>query len=198
MTIHTFGDSHCCGAFGVFKSIQIHHLGPILCYSFGKNKLNKLNIINYNVKENDTCIFSFGEIDCRCHINKHITLTNTYQTIIDNIIINYFDAIKQNILQYKHINTIIYNVIPPPQIYNTWIDSEYPFIGSDEERKNYVLYFNEQLKKYCLQYKYLFFNIYNKYIDNNGYLDKKYSDDHVHIKDNIYIIEFFNERYVYN
>ncbi len=188
--IHTFGDSHCCGAFACFPQIKIHHLGPVLAYSFGKDKLKRLNIKDYDVKENDTVLFSFGEIDCRCHINKHITTDNTFENIIDNIIINYFEAIKENIIQYNNINTIIYNVVPPPQLFNTWVDLGYPFLGTDEERKSYVLYFNKQLKNYCLKYNYIFFDIYDAYIDVNGYLNKVYSDDHVHINNCIYISEF--------
>ena len=33
-SIHTFGDSH--SQFGWNDNIKKHHLGPILCYSFGK------------------------------------------------------------------------------------------------------------------------------------------------------------------
>jgi hypothetical protein len=192
MTIHTFGDSHGCGSFGVFENIKINQLGAILCYSFGREKLKRLNIKNHGVEENDSCIFSFGEIDCRCHIKKHVTDEKTYQSIIDELVINYFEAVYENVLQYKNINVYIYNVVPPPQIENTWNDHGYPFIGTDEERKNYVLYFNQKIKEYCLIYGYNFFDIYDHYIDKNGYLDKKYSDDHVHIKDSKYIIDYVN------
>jgi hypothetical protein len=37
MTIHTFGDSHSRSG---WSGIMNHHLGPVLCYSFGKEKLN--------------------------------------------------------------------------------------------------------------------------------------------------------------
>lgn len=43
MPIHTLGDSHA-SHFGGWKecsNVRTHHLGPILCYSFGKEKLNK-------------------------------------------------------------------------------------------------------------------------------------------------------------
>ena len=194
-TVHTFGDSHCNGAFESFTTIKRHHLGPVLCYSFGRDKLNRLNIKNYNVKERDICIFSFGEIDCRCHIKKYIRNDKTYQEIIDEIIENYFIAIYLNVKQYNNLTVYVYNVVPVPQLFNTWNDEGYPFIGDDEERKNYVLYFNAKIKQYCKKYKYHFFNIYNKYINENGYLDKKYSDDHVHIANdkNKYIKQFLFE-----
>jgi len=136
--VHTFGDSHCNGAFGSFRKIKRHHLGAILCYSFGRDKLNRLNIKDYNVKENDICIFSFGEIDCRCHIKKHITEEKSYQNIIDEMIKNYFIAIDLNVKQYNNIIVYVYNVIPVPQVFNTWIDDGYPFIGSDKDK---ILYY---------------------------------------------------------
>jgi hypothetical protein len=76
MSIHTVGDSH---SYYGWSGIIHHHLGAVLCYSFGKEKLNKCDIRNFDIKDGDTVIFCFGEIDCRCHIHKHITETTTYQ-----------------------------------------------------------------------------------------------------------------------
>jgi hypothetical protein len=91
MSIHTFGDSH---SYNGWSGVVPHHLGPVLCYSFGKEKLNRCDIRNFNIKDGDTIVFCLGEIDCRCHIHKHITETTRYQDIINNIIDNYFEAIE--------------------------------------------------------------------------------------------------------
>ena len=86
-------------------------IGPLLCYSFGKENLKRCNISDYDLKNNDTIIFSLGEIDCRCHIIKHINEKMTYKTIIKIIIDMYIDAIKINVdkseLTFKNI--CIYN-----------------------------------------------------------------------------------------
>ena len=94
MSIHTIGDSHSVNG---WSGIIQHHLGAVLCYSFGKEKLNRCNIRNFNIKDGDTIVFYLGEIDCRCHIHKHITETTTYQDIINNIVDNYFEAIELNV-----------------------------------------------------------------------------------------------------
>ena len=110
MSIHTIGDSHSKkGWTGIIK----HHLGPLLCYSFGKEKLNRCDIRNFNIKDGDTIIFCLGEIDCRCHIHKHISESTSYKYIINNIINNYFEAIKLNvsISQIKFKNICIYKII---------------------------------------------------------------------------------------
>jgi hypothetical protein len=193
--IHTVGDSHAFqhGCIEPIPSrIVQHHLGPVLCYSFGKEKLKRCDIRNFNIKNGDSIIFCLGEIDCRCHIHKHINDKVSYQNIIDYIVDNYFEAINLNIetSQINLKNICVYNVVPPIQIDNTPEDPTFPFLGSDEERKEYVLYFNKKLKENCKKYRYVFFDIYNHYTDENGFLIKDLSDGNVHLKDKSYLRDF--------
>ena len=195
MSIHTIGDSHASNILSGWKdcdNIKPHHLGPMLCYSFGKEVLKRCNIENFNIKDNDTVIFCFGEIDCRCHIHKHITTVKSYKMIIDEIVNNYIHAIKVNLenCKVKLKNICIYNVVPPVQKYNTCENKTYPYLGSDKKRKSYVLYFNNCLKEKCKENNWIFFDVYDSYCDNNGYLSKKLSDGNVHIKDGIFIKKF--------
>jgi hypothetical protein len=192
MLIHTIGDSHSING---WNGIIPHHLGPILCYSFGKEKLNRCDIRNFNIKDGDTIIFCLGEIDCRCHIHKYITNSISYQDIINNIIDNYFKAIKLNISisSLKLKNICVYNVVPPIQKYNTSENPDYPYLGTDEERQIYTLYFNKKLKEKCIKNNYIFFDIYNNYVDEIGFLKKDLSDGNVHIKNGVYISKFIKE-----
>ena len=196
MSIHTFGDSHSCNG---WSGVIQHHLGPVLCYSFGKEKLNRCDIRNFNINDGDTIVFCLGEIDCRCHVHKHITETTTYQDIINNIVNNYFEAIELNvsISQIKLKNVCVYNVVPPIEKYNTfkggYPETEYPHLGTDEERKKYHLYFNKRLKEKCIQNNYIFFDIYNNYTDENGFLSKDLSDGLVHIGNGIYLSNFIKD-----
>jgi hypothetical protein len=114
MSIHTIGDSH--SGFGWSGIIQ-HSLGPVLCYSFGKEKIERCDIRNFNIKDGDTIVFCLGEIDCRCHIHNQIRDTTTYQDIINSIVDNYFEAIELNVSnsQIKLKNVCVYNVVPPIQ-----------------------------------------------------------------------------------
>ena len=146
----------------------------------------------YNIKDNDTVVFCFGEIDCRCHIHKHITNVKSYKMIIDEIVDNYIHAIKINLenCKAKLKNICIYNVVPPFQAYNRVGNHEYPFIGSDEERKKYVLYFNKCLKEKCKGNNWIFFDVYHSYCNSNGYLSKELSDGSVHIGNGIFIKKF--------
>ena len=193
MTIYTFGDSHSGGNAWAGLSTQ-YHLGPMLCYTFGYHK-NRFDINNFKLENGDTVIFCLGEIDCRCHIKKHVSDTKTYQEIIDDIVYNYFESIKMNIInsQITFKNVCVYNVVPPIQKHNTSENPEFPFDGTDEERRDYVLYFNKKYKEKCSEYNFIFFDIYDKYIDNNGFLRKDMSDDNVHINNGTHISDFINE-----
>ena len=189
MVVHTFGDSHSMNGWSGITNIQIHHLGPKLCFSIGRDGMNITDM--YNVNNGDTVIFCFGEIDCRCHIHKHITETNNYKQIIDSIVNNYFIQIQNAVNTFDKLKIVIYNIVPPIQKHNTFENSAYPYLGTDEERKAYVLYFNEKLKQKCIEYKFIFFDVYNKYIDSNGFLHKSLSDGNVHIRDGSYITQFY-------
>lgn len=193
MSIHTFGDSH--SYHGWNNTVIPHHLGPLLCYSFGKEKLNRCDIRNFNVKDGDTIMFCLGEIDCRCHVHKHVTETTTYQQVIDNIVNDYFEAIELNVSvsQIKLKNICVYNVVPPIEKYNTVENPEFPYLGTDEERKQYVLYFNTKLKEKCIEKNYIFFDVYNHYTDENGFLSKELGDGIVHIRDGIHLSNFIKD-----
>jgi hypothetical protein len=195
--IHTFGDSHSYSGWGGIKDIQIHHLGPKLCFSVGRDGIDIKE--GYNVENGDTVIFCFGEIDCRCHVHKHVTEHNDFKQIIDNIVNNYFIQIQTAVNKFDKLNTVIYNVVPPVQKNNTGENSDYPYLGTDDERKSYTLYFNEKLKEKCIKYNFLFFDIYNHYVDSNGFLNKSLSDGNVHIRDGTYLNKFVeNNLFVIN
>jgi len=188
MAIHIFGDSHCYNGWGGINNLYIHAFGPKLCLSIGRDGINIKE--GYNVNNGDTVIFCFGEIDCRCHIHKDVTESNDYKEIIDNIVNNYFIQIKNCVDAFDNLKTVIYNVVPTSERDNVNEDKEYPHLGTDDERKGYIIYFNKKLEEKCLEYNFVFFNIYDKYIDTNGFLNKSLTDDNVHIRDGIYLKEF--------
>lgn len=202
MKIHTFRDSHSYHAWknilpkGInkllyklrkflnskeFIDIKTHHLGPILCYSFGRDVFSKCDISleKYKVHDGDIVVFAFGEIDCRCHINKYVS--NTYIPLIDQIIENYLIAIKNNIQKCNaNLHSVcIYNVPPPASTKIARENPDYPFLGDDETRKSYHKYFNQKLSERSKEYNYKFIDVYYQYTNREGYLSEKFSDGNV-------------------
>jgi len=199
--IHTFGDSHSHSGFISIDNINIHQLGPKLMYSVGRDGLSILNIKNYNVNPGDYVIFSFGEIDCRCHVSKYCDEENDYIKVIDNIIDSYALTVETNSKLIENVKICLYNIVPPlRRCYlseggKILIDQNYEFryLISDEERRMYAEYFNFKLKQLCIEKGYIFFDTYDKYCDSERFLESQYSDSVLHIDDPIYIKEFILE-----
>ena len=101
--LHTFGDSH--GSKENWSPlvedglVKTNKLGPRLMYSIGRDKLKILDISDdvYDIKDGDSVLFSFGEVDCRNHIGKHVSEIKSYQNIIDDLVENYLKVIDMNI-----------------------------------------------------------------------------------------------------
>jgi hypothetical protein len=190
-TVHTVGDSHCWNGFP--PEVSFHWIHSLLCYSFGKDPLGRCDIRKIpNLKHGDSIVFCLGEIDCRCHIFKHVSETLSFQTIIDGIVENYFKGIELNVrLAQKQFRRIcVYNIVPPIEKHNTPENPSYPYLGTDNERKEYVLYFNRRLREECAKRNWVFFDVYDKYADSNGFLRKDLSDGNVHIGNGKYLVEF--------
>ena len=193
MRIHTVGDSHSHCGWPAF--VTPHHLGAMLCYSFGKEKLDRCDLRELDIVDGDTVIFCFGEIDCRCHIHKHITADRGYESIIDELVTNYLEAIKINIITsgLKLYKIGVFNVVPPNNggtKNHDWSGVTYP----EEQRKRFVEYFNQQLKLKCEEYGYWFVDIYDKYTDDKGWLDTNLSDGHMHIRAMWPLVEYLREQ----
>jgi len=183
MNIHTFGDSHSSKEhshwrFHNLTNIKDHHLGPRLMNSFATRPFEVCNIKTqrYGVKDNDIVIFCFGEIDCRCHVHKHITVQKSYENIITELVDKYFVAIKRNVQQFNNLFVCVYNVVPP-----LYTDAkghpDFPFLGTNEERREYHLFMNKEIKRMCGLHDYYFFDIYEKSCNKDGFINRSYTDN---------------------
>jgi|TARA_R110001606_G_scaffold399176_1_gene581314 hypothetical protein len=197
MIIHTYGDSHATHH-GGWTSIQLqtgisiktNHIPGKLAYSFGRDKMQVVSGVN----SGDVVIFCFGEIDCRCHINKY---EPDWKESIDNIVTEYIENVQRNVVGLSNVTTCIYNVVPPlerenPINFAAERGSGVPAAGSDKDRQDYTLYMNKKLKERCKKYGYIFFDVYKKYCDEKGFIKVELSDDNCHIRDPKYMIEFLN------
>ena len=152
--------------------------------------------LNDLIKDGDIICFCFGEIDCRAHLCKPQNL-KTQKELIDIIVDKYFDTIRLNVEQFNNLEVIVCCVVPATRtsgtnLFESYSPGPFPFYGTDEERKSAGLYVNLKLKEYCIKYNHIFLDIYDKYCDDNGFLNPTMKDHQVHIKENVYIVEFLN------
>jgi hypothetical protein len=196
--LYIYGDSH---AHACFKKINIpytdYHQNAITMFRIGRD--NK--IINFNNNEHDinsVICFVYGEIDCRCHIQRQINLGKNEDLIINELVQNYFNTLKNNI--YNHKKVIIVGIIPPTrqidyESVHGPITHAFPFVGTDEERVRYTTKANVLIEKLCYSNGYIYFNPYEYYTRDDGTLKFELSDNNVHIGDNTVVLEKFMDLY---
>lgn len=175
--IHCFGDSHTSILSGENNLVPvgsnmnrdpfcINHLGPYTAY----NLPNK-NWGNQPIASEDSVLFSFGEIDCRCHIHKHVTATNTYQNIIGTIVEKYMNLLSG----YTCKNIYVLDITPclteyPFKMYFDQSPSErereYHHQGALEERNTYKKYMSMILEEECHKRGYKFISTYEYALGN--------------------------------
>jgi hypothetical protein len=190
MPIHTVGDSHSMFGWNTIPGILVHHIGPRLCFSVGRDGIRLP--LEYGIRTGDTLIFCFGEIDCRCHIYKYVAPELPFTSIIDTIVDKYFDQIRAAVSGLEDVKVGVYNVVPPIQKHGVPENPAFPYLGTDETRQAYVKYFNTRLRDKCAESGFLFVDVYEKYTDAAGFLNKELSDGIVHIRDGRFIKEFID------
>ena len=192
-TIHTFGDSHCVAGWINIPGVKIHHIGPMLAHSFG-NKPNKLHRLRKSgVTNDDVVVFCFGEIDCRCHVKKHISKERSYESVIDEIVANYLLAIQSKTKLLPGLKVCVYNIAPAVHKETAREFSQHPYVGTDEERRTYVEYFNACLRQRCPEFGFVFFDIYDQCVDEEGFLLQEISDHVCHVVDETIIGGFLKK-----
>jgi hypothetical protein len=191
--IYIYGDSHGGHSFKLLQLPHENHSQPsITMFRIGRD--NK--IINFvaQQKENDVIVLAYGEVDCRCHIQRQINLGRQEDECIEELVANYIQTI-QNI---QKPNIILVGVIPPTrqvdyENVNGPIVSEFPFVGKDDDRVRFTNKVNLKLEEKAKQNQFIYFNAYDHYTNADGTLKHELSDTTVHLGDNSYFLNKFYE-----
>ena len=177
--IHVFGDSHT-RAFATVKNSVIHHLGPRTMHRFGRDKLGCLDIRRYGVRNGDTVIYVFGEIDVRSHIGKQRDRHRRNLTdVIESLIAEYIKAISENRKNYNRLTSIVSAAISPTD--GGGNNSQYPRYGTIQDRVAINNLLNKQLLKACQTHGILFLDFRRPYTTAQGTLRQDRADNSVHI-----------------
>ena len=157
-------------------------------------------IINFDnfISKNDVIILSYGELDCRCHIQRQINTGRDEDDIIHELVDKYFLTIRNNII--GNCKLIIVGIIPPTkqnefETLNGPITNGFPFVGKDEDRVRFTNKVNKLLEENSNKNNYIYFNPYDHYTRQDGTLKHELSDRTVHLGDNSYFLEKFYECY---
>ena len=163
----------------LLDKFDVKYIGPLTLYRICRDGFNSIEEIK-NIKNGDTCMLSFGEIDIRCHIIKQSQIQGIK---VEDIIDEMCEMLKKRFLDFNYnlYNFHVLSVLPPIEKYKCiGPNPEFPFIGTDKERSDATIYLNMKLEKICKQLNVGYFNQYDLYVDVNGFLDYEKSDYIVH------------------
>ena len=197
--IYIYGDSHGEHSFRNLKlPYKDLHYSSVTMFRIGRDN----TIINFNkniIKKDDIIVLVYGEVDCRCHIQKQINLGKNEDDIINELVNKYFISIKNNIIN-ENVKIIIVGVIPQTkqsdyERINGPILHEFPFVGKDEDRVRYTNKVNKLFEELSNKNGYIYFNRYLYYTRPDGTLKHEFSDSIVHLRNNNFFLESFMDLY---
>jgi len=195
--IIVYGDSHAFYSFKNAKIIintMIEH--GITMFRIGRdNTIINFNKIQDDKSDNVLCL-CYGEIDCRIHISNQISLGRNEDDIISSLVTKYFTTLRNNITICKNI--IIVGIIPTKR--HVDFDKHFNSVehkiedwmrGTDEERVRYTKKMNTLIEEQCKVNNYIYFNPYKFYENEDGTLKYEFSDPSVHLKNNVFFLQEF-------
>ena len=197
--IFVYGDSHANYS---FQSLPMQTAMPTSsfenCHKFSITmpRIGRDNhIVNFDPSKHNqdsVIILCYGEVDCRCHVQRQVDMGRTEDDVIADLVEAYFTTIHNNVIVYRQI--IVCAIIPPMhrdkyESVHGPITHEFPFLGSDEDRVRFTQKMNVLLQKKCIEHQYTFMNPYGEYTDEYGCLKYELSDTMCHVKDSTMIAE---------
>jgi hypothetical protein len=170
-----YGDSHAAATFrgmGIDRSQSSKTM-----HGVGRRGVPNFNASDHT--KDSIAVFCFGEVDCRCHIQRQINLGRREDDVIQELVDAYLATVNQSVG-----TNVVVAVIPPTrqadyESVNGPITHHLPFVGTDEDRVRFTRKVNDRLAKHPL-----FFDPYAPYTRPDGCLNFALSDGTVHIKDN--------------
>lgn len=191
--VYIYGDSHARTSFKNLELPCVNKSEPsITMFRVGRDN-TIINQTNYHNHDDIVC-FTYGEVDCRCHIGRQVESGRDENDVCYELVDNYFRTIKNKVGDYKQI--IIVAIIPTTcqeefEKLNGPITHQFPFVGTDEERVRYTNKINVLLKEFANNNGFIFFDPYDEYKRDNGCLKFELSDTYGHIGENGKIIDLF-------
>lgn len=167
-------------------NFTVLYLGPCLAYTCCKPDsrtqfAEKINYIKKEILRPDArIIISLGEIDIRLHVLKQSEQNDKpVESVIDDIIRNYKKLIN-NLLKDGY-DVCCWGPIAS-QKDTLPEDPNFPRYGSETDRNNATMIFNQKLRDICLEEGAVYLSIYDKLVNSEGMTKAEYlSADNFHL-----------------
>jgi hypothetical protein len=158
---------------------KTYWIGAVLAISMGNQNHSmrkKADEIIKGIPKGSKILFSFGEIDCRAHILKHVSENTDYKTVTNNCIEKYLTFIRK--VKESGYEVLLWG--PPP---NRKVDlaPQWAF-GDVEDRNKVILYFNIKLMELCMTENIPYFTLIHKILNKKlGNINDEYYIDEIHL-----------------
>ncbi|MCP4403198.1 MAG: hypothetical protein GY801_38560 [bacterium] len=178
--IHIVGDSHA----RLFRRpfcYFTHYLGPVTMHKVGRDGVESVMGNKHKIRNGDSVIFVFGEIDVRCHIGKQKNeKKRPLSEIIGMLVSNYVSAITDYRGKFRSLNCIVQLVVPPCNPPAHHFNPKYPYHGLLEDRIRINELLNNCLKAHCASNEINVLDL-SSVVSKQGQLNPSMSDGNVHI-----------------
>ena len=181
MLLYAYGDSHRgnlknrCSA--SFCHYWLH--GCVHPFTIHRAHALGLDFAAVGVPSDGVLIVCGGEIDVRCMVHKQVVEKGRDATeVIHDLADKYMSILKRNSATHKLIGVM--SIMPAMRFDNEKNNPEYPFRGTDEDRRDWTILLNDLLRQRTAQAGHLFLDIFSYYADADGFLDPSKSDGNVH------------------
>lgn len=187
--LYVYGDSHArFNMAGYPHPHVLLHTNSITMHRVGRDR-EILQCDPSVVQQSDTCLFFYGEVDCRCHISRQLACGRELHDIIEQLVESYLQTISHLFPVHPARQLIIGSITPPVrkeahEARHGPITHEFPMIGTDQERALFTRQMNEALRAACLTRHYVFLDLTSMYADEEGMLYLEKSDYNCHILEN--------------
>ena len=194
--IYLYGDSHAQHSFAKLAQPHQNLSQPsVTMFRVGRDKV----IPNFDPNSHDeqsVVCFAYGEVDCRCPVQRQVDLGRGEDEVIHELVQAYVEALRSCMGQRRL--AVVVAVIPPTrraayEAVHGPIRHEFPFVGSDQDRVRYTEKMNRAMQTLCEDSEFLFFDPYTQYTDLSGHLPHELSDGQVHVADSLQAVHEFNQ-----
>lgn len=194
--IFIYGDSHAIFSFKRLTLFHENHGTPsVTMHRIGRDKY-VVNAQPAKHQSDSTVVVCYGEVDCRCHVQRQIDQGRLEDEVLRELADAYFATLDRGLSVVRHV--VVVGIIPPTECreheaIHGPITHAFPFVGTDTDRARYTAKMNRLLEEHCRTRapRFVYFNPYLPYTRPNGCLRHEYSDTNVHLGDNAAFLRAF-------
>jgi len=177
--IIVFGDSHSEFCFSGVARCAPHLLGFHTMHRIGRDGLGILDIRNHGVRDGDTAVFIFGEIDVRLHIGRQRDEQGRNpDEIIADLVTRYFRTIVENARNNPKVRLIVSSVVPPSE--RTPYEVQ-PKHGTLSDRVLFARRLNARIRRECGGHGFGHLDLFTPFALDDGSMNPAFCRDTVHV-----------------